>query len=138
MPNPAPVRPITNLDVLIQNMSPVRGNEYAFCQIDEKAYRSLPYIPLAMFREAEGITVIIPVESVKQFGLDPRWTGTQITLNVNSSLDAVGFLARITAALAKHEISVNAFSPVSHDHIFVKPRDELAMTVLIAMSKGAV
>ena len=65
-----------------------------------------------MFKKAEGITVLIPVALAK-LGLDSRWTGTQITLNVNSSLDAVGFLARITAVLAKSEFSVNFLEGVS-------------------------
>ena len=130
--------PIKNLDVLIKNMEPVEGPACAFCQIDYQTFKSLDAMPLAMFSESEGVTAIYPVEVAESLGLPISWTGTQITLNVHSSLDAVGFLARITTALAKQGISVNAFSPVSHDHLFVKPEDaEKTMSILIEMIRAA-
>ena len=130
--------PIKNLDVLIKNMEPVKGPTCAFCQIDDRTFRSIAAMPLAMFSESEGVTAIYPLEVAESLGLPISWVGTQITLNVHSSLDAVGFLARITTALAAHDISVNAFSPVSHDHLFVKPEDvEKTMATLLAMARMA-
>jgi hypothetical protein len=130
------LEPIKNIDILIRNMKPVRGADYAFCQIDELTYCTLPVIPLAMFNEVEGITVIYPTSEAENLGLTVVWIGTLITLNVNSSLDAVGFLARITNQLASENISVNAFSPVSHDHLFVKPADaDRTMEILHKMTQ---
>ena len=118
-------------------MEPVPGPVCAFCQVDDRFVTSLPEIPVAMFVELEGITVVYPLEIAKRLGLSVTWIGAQITLNENSSLDVVGFLAAITTALAKQGIGVNAFLPISHDHLFVKPRDvELAMATLLAMIMG--
>ncbi len=130
------IEPIKNLDLLIRYMEPVLGSNYVFCQIDEATYKATRETPLAMFREAEGITVIYPEAVATNLTFPVTWVGTQITLNVNSSLDAVGFLARITTELASANISVNAFSPVSHDHLFIKPEDaERAMKILHKMTQ---
>ena len=42
-----------------------------------------------------------------------------VTLTVHSALDAVGFLAAVTARLAAAGISVNAVFAFFHDHLFV-------------------
>ena len=133
----AMIEPIKNLDLLIRNMQPVRGPDYAFCQVDEPTYKATAVTPLAMFREAEGVTVIFPLTEVDKLRFPVTWVGTLITLNVNSSLDAVGFIAKITSELASANISVNAFSPVSHDHLFVKPDDaDSTMEILRKMTQG--
>ena len=54
-----------------------------------------------------------------------------ITLEVHSSLEAVGFLAAITARLAAAGIGVNPVSACFHDHLFVPAeRAEDAMSIL--------
>ena len=59
-----------------------------------------------------------------------------ITLTVHSALDAVGFLAAITARLAEAGISVNAVSAFHHDHLFVPvDRADEAMALLQNMSE---
>lgn len=59
-----------------------------------------------------------------------------VTLTVHSALDAVGFLARISTALAAQGIACNVVSAFHHDHLFV-PRDRLeaAMQVLDRLSR---
>ena len=54
-----------------------------------------------------------------------------------SSLDAVGFLAVITSALAKAGIGVNPVSAYFHDHLFVAEADaEEALAVLQGLAAG--
>ena len=44
----------------------------------------------------------------------------RISLNVHSSLAAVGFLARITEVLAAQGFSVNVVSAYYHDHLYIQ------------------
>ena len=125
----------TDLRVLLRDMEPVRRGTYAFCVLDESTYRKLPIRPLCTFQEEEGLTVILDRAAADELGLSYSYAGTLITLNVHSSLDAIGFLARITTKLAAAGISVNAFSPVHHDHLFVRPEDaDRAMVLLEELS----
>ncbi|MBU0590574.1 ACT domain-containing protein, partial [Candidatus Micrarchaeota archaeon] len=58
-------------------------------------------------------------------------------LTVNSDLFAVGFLAKITTALAAKGISMNAYSAYHHDHLLVPfERKEEAMEILDKLSKS--
>lgn len=60
-----------------------------------------------------------------------------ISLMAHSSLDAVGFLAAITAKLAAAGISVNPVSAFYHDHLFVPfDKAEMAMNLLSEFSAG--
>jgi hypothetical protein len=127
-----------DLKTLLRNMEPVKHGEYAFCVLDDATYKGLTFRPLATFQEEEGFTVILPQVDADKLCLPYSYVGTLITLNVHSSLNAVGFLAKITAKLAGSGMSLNAFSPVYHDHIFVRPEDaERAMELLKELSREA-
>ena len=56
-----------------------------------------------------------------------------ITLNIHSSLEAVGFLAVITTHLAKLNVGVNPVSGFYHDHLFIPA--ERAQDVMTALSE---
>ncbi|MBS3125500.1 ACT domain-containing protein [Candidatus Woesearchaeota archaeon] len=59
-----------------------------------------------------------------------------ITLTVNSSLNAVGFLAEISRKLADAGISINAVSAFYHNHLFVPAeRAKEAMQLLKDLSQ---
>ncbi|PMD22816.1 hypothetical protein NA56DRAFT_75678 [Hyaloscypha hepaticicola] len=83
------------------------------------------------FREAEGTTIITTQESANTNGIDYTFPCKMITLNVHSSLEAVGFMAAISAKLAEKGIGVNPVSGYYHDHCFVPLGKETeAMKVL--------
>lgn len=125
-----------NLQTLLRHMQPRRHGDYAFCVLDDATYKALPTRPLCTFQEDEGLTVILPKDTADQLRLSYSYVGTLITLHVHSSLDAVGFLAKITAKLAAAGLSLNAFSPVHHDHIFVRPADaDRTMLLLEELSR---
>ena len=87
--------------------------------------------PRMVFQEAEGTTLILLKEEAEANELDYEFPCRMITLEVHSSLEAVGFLARITTELAKHKMGVNPVSGFFHDHLFVLDgREQDALSVL--------
>jgi hypothetical protein len=109
----------TNLDTLLKHMKPIiQDGEYVFCVVSERKLDEIE-TPRMIFREPEGITVIVTKDIAERSCLDYGSTWGLITLSIHSALDAVGFLAAIIAHLAKSKISVNAVSAYYHDHLFV-------------------
>jgi len=133
----------SDLDTLIRGMSPrLVGGTYFIASVDGSQMMALAnyldYI-LAIFREEEGLSVVLS-EDIRAEVSDLTETPLAgpfalITLGVNSDLMAVGFLAKITAALAAEGISVNAYSAFHHDHILVPyDKKDRAMQALGALS----
>ena len=125
----------TDLDTLIAAMSAsLVESEYVFATCtavpDGVSARM-------QFAEAEGITLILLRQEAEAAGLDYEFPCRMITLDIHSALDAVGFLARITAALALHDMGVNPVSGFYHDHLFV-PADRAgdAMQILADLASG--
>jgi len=87
------------------------------------------------FKETEGITLIIDRQKADSLGLSYEYVTAWITLTVHSSLEAVGFTAVFSAALADENISCNVVAGYYHDHIFVPQEDaEKAVGILEALS----
>ena len=87
--------------------------------------------PIMSFHEAEGLTLIVPKVDADAVGLSYAFPCRMITLNVHSSLGAVGFMARIATALAEQGMGVNPVSGFFHDHLFVPDgREQDALAVL--------
>ena len=87
--------------------------------------------PRMIFHEAEGITLILLRDQADRLGLPWEFPCRMITLEVHSSLSAVGFMARIATELARRGIAVNPVSGFHHDHLFVpEPRATEAMQIL--------
>ncbi len=117
----------TNLEALLAALQPALDPaEYVFATGAEAAGE-----PIGVFREAEGVTLILRREEAERLEIPWTYRCRRITLRVHSSLQAVGLLARVTAALAARGISVNAVSAYYHDHLFVPAeRAEEALAVL--------
>lgn len=77
----------------------------------------------AAVREAEGLTVVLPRVEADRLGLSYDFVGTWITLQVHSSLEAVGLTAAVSAALTEAKISCNVLAGFHHDHLLVPVAD---------------
>lgn len=95
----------------------------------------LPPIPLPsiqlIFQETEGTTVITTLELATSHQLSYSFPCKMITLNVQSSLDAVGFMAVIATRLADSGMGVNPVSAFFHDHLFVPVGREAEAVVIL-------
>ena len=112
---------------------------FVFCTIKEDEPIPTAISPLLTFREQEGTTIVVRREEAESAGLSHQFASRLITLRVHSSLDAVGFLAEITARLAEVDISVNAVSAFYHDHLFVpEHKADDALCLLQSMSRVGV
>ncbi|MDQ6437774.1 ACT domain-containing protein [Mesorhizobium sp. LHD-90] len=130
----------TNLEALIAGMRPVlRRDVHVFCTLPEGAGMPAGVDPVMIFREAEGMTLILREVEARRAGLEAaNFRCRMITLEIHSALEAVGFLAAITARLAAVGMGVNPVSAFFHDHLFVpEDRAEEAMGILISMARSA-
>ena len=123
---------IKNLDTLLSHMQPVLNEgEYVFCSV-----KNTDHIPTEMticeMKEKEGITVVLSKRDAEKLGLTYETVMSWITLNVHSSLDAVGLTAAFSSELSKNNISCNVIAGYFHDHIFVNIKDgDKALHVLL-------
>ena len=122
----------SDLEHLLANMQPVlEDEELVFCTLPPE--QAEEYFPICQgyYCEREGITLIIGRHLADLEGLTYEFVFQRITLDVFSSLGAVGFLARITDVLAAQGISVNVISAFYHDHLYVQSNQaELAIDTL--------
>jgi hypothetical protein len=90
------------------------------------------------FQELEGLTIITPLSSAVSHNLPYTFPCRMITLNVHSSLEAVGFIAEVSKKLTEKGIGVNPVSGFFHDHLFVPTgREDEALEVLSDLATEA-
>ena len=125
-----------NLNKLLKTMKPIHNpGEYVFCVVADMATINSDDV-IMIFKEAEGNTIVLKKELADSLGLSYSFIAAWITLNIHSSLDAVGFTAAFSTALAKNGIGCNVVAAVHHDHIFVNIADvEKAMKILGSLSQ---
>lgn len=127
----------TDLKKLCEGVDPVlRPGTFVFCTL---ADRVMPagLQPIGTFDEAEGLTLIVPKGDALRFGLPYQFESALVTLNIHSSLEAVGFMAVISTELARHGIACNVVSAWFHDHLFV-PVDEARRVIELVKSLSSV
>lgn len=130
---------ITDINQLLASMSPViQDGEFVFCTVQGNAVADKGVMPLATFREREGLTLVVPVAEADQAGLAYDGTYRQITLEVHSSLSAVGLTAAFATRLTEFGISANVIAGYYHDHIFVQTdKADQALVALHELSQQA-
>ncbi len=128
--------PVSELAKLIGSMQPVlHPGVYAFAVLPADADPN-GLVPLGIFREDEGITVILLEETAQRAGLSILFRSAWITLTVYSDLQAVGLTAAVAAALAQADIPCNVVAGAFHDHLFVPVESgPAALAVLVALQQ---
>lgn len=114
-----------NLEKLIASMAPNLSDiEYVFGLVATANYEQIALLePKGTFHEKEGITVILEKQKADESNIAYSSVFKCITLNVHSSLDAVGLTAAVATKLTKSNISANVIAAYYHDHIFIKSHD---------------
>ncbi|MDX8467804.1 ACT domain-containing protein [Mesorhizobium sp. VK23B] len=122
----------TNLQRLLASMTPqLLPGIYVFATLAPGVAMPDGLDPVMQFREREGLTLIVTEDEAKAAGLAGTFRCRMITLNIHSSLEAVGFLAAITTRLAAAGMGINPVSAFYHDHLFVPAeRAEEALAIL--------
>jgi hypothetical protein len=126
-----------DLQTLLKEMQPVLDEEeMVFCSLPPKIAEDYMSLAQGYYVEGEGITVIISKHLADLNHLPYDYLFRRISLLVHSSLDAVGFLARITEVLAAQGIGVNAVSAYYHDYLYIRSdQAEIALKTLILWQK---
>ncbi|GAA5136599.1 ACT domain-containing protein [Thalassotalea piscium] len=130
-----------NLAKLIASMTPVlTENEYVFATLETYDFEQVLLLnPISTFQEKEGLTVILTKEKADEFNISYSGVFKCITLNVHSSLDAVGLTAAVATKLTQSNISANVIAAYYHDHVFIALKDaEQALADLNALTQQGI
>jgi hypothetical protein len=111
--------------------------EFVFCSLPQDADSNISSKSIAVFRESEGLSVVLNRQVADEQGLNYEFVAKMITLQIHSSLHAIGFLAAIARELAQADIGLNPISAYFHDYLFV-PAEKAgeAMRILERMSES--
>lgn len=125
----------TELAKLLADLRPVLvPDEFVYLTFPQGTYGDMAGLqPLAMVREAEGLTLVVPRHAADAEQQVYEGTFRCITLQVHSSLSAVGLTAAVAATLTTSGISANVIAGYHHDHVLVPA--ERAEATLAALRK---
>ena len=116
----------------------IRSGDYVFCTVVGGKYGDYAdTAPISTFNETEGLTLVITEAKAIEHKLSYDGVFSCLTLQVNSSLAAVGLTAAVANALKDSGISANVIAAYHHDHVFVpKEKTIEALAALNLLSGG--
>ncbi len=119
--------PVADTAAMIAGMNPaLMPGRWAFRTITEAELADCLPNALAVFREEEGLSVLVPAQADEE-------AMAQVTLQVFSSLGGIGLTAAVSAVLAEAGIACNVIAATLHDHVFVpEARADEAVALLRA------
>lgn len=77
----------------------------------------------ATIEEREGTTVVVSLREAERRGWPIEFKAAWLTVDVHSSLDAVGLTAALSSVLADRGVACNVLAGYYHDHLLV-PLDQ--------------
>lgn len=130
--------PEKDLQTLLRTMQPtLLPGAWAFATVPTGKPIPPGLNPLMTYREAEGWTLLLEETELARAGLAHAFFCRGISLQVNSSLYAVGLLAAVSEVLAKASMSINIVSAYHRDYIFVPAaRAEEAVELIKKLAAG--
>lgn len=129
---------VKDRQAMLAGMTPeLRPGRFVFCALhDLPLSAAMRDGAVCLFRETEGLSVLLPVELAEAEGLPVEMPMCQITLQVYSSLAGVGLTAGVSAALGAANIPCNMIAAALHDHVFV-PEDRATEALAILQHLAA-
>jgi hypothetical protein len=134
----ADIQPVRDTRAMIAGMRPaLQPGLFVFCTTADQPSQWVPHA-LASFREAEGLSLVLPLEMAAKAGFDVSMPMCQITLTVHSALDGIGLTAAVAGALTEIGVPCNMIAGYHHDHVFVPhPDADKALECLTALAGSA-
>ncbi|MES1939764.1 hypothetical protein T5B8_05961 [Salinisphaera sp. T5B8] len=135
--SPPPARSddgIQDLAVLLRDLRAERQpGIYRFARIDHVDAIDLDRL-VCLMHEPEGLSIVARESELPAGARAAEPPCCWITLQVHSSLAAVGLTAAVASALAQANIACNVVAGTCHDHLFVPVNQaDAAMAVLKAL-----
>jgi uncharacterized protein len=123
----------TDLTEMLRTLTPVvREGEYVYTVLTTIESATVPLFATVV--EDEGVTGVVRRDDADRVGYAYDFVAAWITLEVHSSLEAVGLTAAFSAALGAAGISCNVLAGFHHDHILVPIGDrDRAVDALLAL-----
>ncbi|OCA75796.1 ACT domain-containing protein [Chryseobacterium arthrosphaerae] len=125
-----------SLKNILKNLNPsLNEGKYVYCTVSD-----IDVIPMSkilfLFKETESVTIVLKKEDAEALNLVFSYVASWITLEVHSSLAAVGLTAKFSQALSEAGISCNVVAAYFHDHIFVDEKDAAKAIEVLNALKG--